>query len=107
MPVWRDLLTWPPRPAFEELRVSIHAVNGALIPDSARARCAPFVRETVIPGAGHFLQMEDPAGFNRVLDGVLAWFSGNHWILPLLPLFSHPAFPLASNSPIWVIATPF
>jgi pimeloyl-ACP methyl ester carboxylesterase len=32
------------------------------------------VRETVIPGAGHFLQMEDPAGFNRVLAGVLAQF---------------------------------
>jgi len=72
LPVWRDLLAWDPGPAFEELRVPIHAVNGALIPDSARERCAPFVRETVIPGAGHFLQMEDPAGFNRVLDGVLA-----------------------------------
>ena len=72
LPVWRDLLAWNPRPAFEELRVEIHAVNGALIPDSARERCAPFVRETVIPGAGHFLQMEDPAGFNQVLDGVLA-----------------------------------
>jgi pimeloyl-ACP methyl ester carboxylesterase len=72
LPVWRDLLAWDPTPAFEELRVPIHAVNGALIPDSARKRCAPFVRETVIPGAGHFLQMEDPAGFNRVLDGVLA-----------------------------------
>jgi pimeloyl-ACP methyl ester carboxylesterase len=74
LPVWRDLLAWDPGPAFEELRVPIHAVNGALIPDSARERCAPFVRETVIPGAGHFLQMEDPAGFNRVLAGVLAQF---------------------------------
>jgi pimeloyl-ACP methyl ester carboxylesterase len=72
LPVWRDLLAWDPGPAFEELRVPIHAVNGALIPDSARERCAPFVREAVIPGAGHFLQMEDPAGFNRVLAGVLA-----------------------------------
>lgn len=74
LPVWRDLLAWDPSPAFEELRVPIHAVNGALIPDSARERCAPFVHETVIPGAGHFLQMEDPAGFNRVLAGVLAPF---------------------------------
>ncbi|MCL7488935.1 MAG: alpha/beta hydrolase [Desulfobulbaceae bacterium] len=74
LPVWRDLLAWDPKPAFEELQVVIHAVNGALIPDSARERCAPFVQETVIPGAGHFLQMEDPAGFNRVLDGVLARF---------------------------------
>jgi pimeloyl-ACP methyl ester carboxylesterase len=72
LPVWRDLLAWDPTPAFKELRVPILAVNGALIPDSARKRCAPFVRETVIPGAGHFLQMEDPAGFNQVLAGVLA-----------------------------------
>ena len=72
LPMWRDLLAWNPSPAFKKLRVPIHAVNGALIPDSARERCAPFVRETVIPGAGHFLQMEDPAGFNLVLDGVLA-----------------------------------
>ncbi|MCF8055843.1 MAG: alpha/beta hydrolase [Desulfocapsa sp.] len=74
LPVWRDLLAWDPGPAFEELQVPIPAVNGALIPDSARKRCAPFVQETVIPGAGHFLQMEDPAGFNRVLAGVLARF---------------------------------
>ncbi|MHB8808993.1 MAG: alpha/beta fold hydrolase [Desulfobulbaceae bacterium] len=72
LPVWRDLLAWDPKLAFEELRMPIHAVNGALIPDSARERCAPFVRETMIPGAGHFLQMEDPDGFNRELAGVLA-----------------------------------
>lgn len=72
LPVWDDLLTWNPAAAFAQLRVPIHAVNGALIPESARARCAPFVTETVIPGAGHFLQMEDPAGFNRILEKVLS-----------------------------------
>ncbi|MFH1029582.1 MAG: alpha/beta hydrolase [Pseudomonadota bacterium] len=71
LPVWRDLLSWSPTAAFEELRVPIHAINGALIPASARERYAPFVTETIIPGAGHFLQMEDPAGFNRVLQSVL------------------------------------
>ncbi len=72
LPVWRDLLAWQPGPAFEDLNIPIHAVNGALIPESARNRCAPFVKETVIPGAGHFLQMEDPDGFNRTLENVLA-----------------------------------
>ena len=72
LPVWRDLLSWSPENAFAELRVPIHAINGALIPPSARARCAPFMTETIIPGAGHFLPMEDPAGFNRVLEEVLA-----------------------------------
>ncbi|MFH7325777.1 alpha/beta fold hydrolase [Desulfurivibrio sp. C05AmB] len=72
LPLWRDLLAWDPAPAFAELQVPLHAINGALIPESARRRCAPFVEETVIPGAGHFLQMEDPSGFNRTLAEVLA-----------------------------------
>jgi pimeloyl-ACP methyl ester carboxylesterase len=72
LPAWRDLLSWSPAAAFAELRVPIHAINGALIPDSARERCAPFVTETIIPGAGHFLQMEDPSNFNLVLENVLA-----------------------------------
>ena len=71
LPAWRDLLQWSPAAAFAELRVPIHAINGALIPASARERCAPFVTETLIPGAGHFLQMEDPSKFNRVLENIL------------------------------------
>lgn len=71
LPLWRDLLSWDPASAFAELKVPIHAINGALIPDSARERCAPHVTESVIPGAGHFLQMEDPGGFNRELERIL------------------------------------
>jgi pimeloyl-ACP methyl ester carboxylesterase len=71
LPLWRDLLAWDPQPAFDSLQVPIYAINGALIPESARARCAPFVSESVIDGAGHFLQMEDPAGFNQVLEKIL------------------------------------
>lgn len=71
LPLWRDLLAWTPEAAFAELRIPLHAINGALIPDSARQRCAPYVRETLLPGAGHFLQLEDPAAFNRALAQVL------------------------------------
>ncbi|MGM0453681.1 MAG: alpha/beta fold hydrolase, partial [Thermodesulfobacteriota bacterium] len=71
LPVWHDLLAWDPALAFAELQIPIYAINGALIPQSARNRCAPFVTETVLPGAGHFLQMEDPAGFNRALAQIL------------------------------------
>ncbi len=71
LPVWRDLLSWNPQAAFEELQMPIHAINGSLIPKTARERCAPFITETVIPEAGHFLQMEDPAGFNLKLEDVL------------------------------------
>ena len=72
LPVWRDLLSWSPEAAFKELQTPIHAINGELIPASARERCAPFVTETIIPGAGHFLQMEDPSNFNLVLANVLS-----------------------------------
>ena len=74
LPAWCNLLSWSPHSAFAELQVPIHAVNGILIPASARERCAPFVTETVIPGAGHFLQMEDPSGFNHVLEELLPHF---------------------------------
>lgn len=69
--VWRDLLAWNPQAAFNELQIPIHAINGSLIPETARERCAPFVNETIIPDAGHFLQMEDPTGFNIKLEKVL------------------------------------
>ncbi len=71
LPLWRDLLSWDPLPALRELKIPIHAINGILIPESARKRCAPFVAETIIPGGGHFLQLEDPAGFNQTLEQVL------------------------------------
>ena len=79
LPLWRDLLAWDPSGAFEELQIPIHAINGALVPESARRRCAPFVNETIIPGAGHFLQMEDPVGFNRVLGEILCRFAMIFW----------------------------
>lgn len=72
LPLWRDLLSWSPTAAFKELRTPIHAINGELISASARERCAPFVTETCIAGAGHFLQMENPAQFYRVLETVLS-----------------------------------
>ncbi|WP_026362394.1 alpha/beta fold hydrolase [Geopsychrobacter electrodiphilus] len=71
LPAWHDLLSWSPQAAFEELQIPIHAINGGLIPEAARNRCAPFMTETVIPAAGHFLHMEDPTGFNHELEEVL------------------------------------
>lgn len=71
LPAWHDLLQWSPAAAFAELQVPLHAINGALIPPSARERCAPHMTEEIIPEAGHFLQMEDPSSFNRVLEKIL------------------------------------
>ncbi|MCH8504483.1 MAG: alpha/beta hydrolase [Ectothiorhodospiraceae bacterium] len=72
LPLWNSLLAWSPDKAFREIRAPIHAINGSLIPDSARKRCAPYVREWIQDGAGHFLQMEDPQRFNALLDQSLA-----------------------------------
>jgi len=72
LPLWRDLLAWTPAAAFAELRIPLHAINGDLIPDSARQRCAPYVLETLLPGAGHFLQLENPEAFNRALTAILS-----------------------------------
>ena len=71
LPLWRDLLGWSPSAAFKALTIPIHAINGALIPESARERCSPYLKETIIPGAGHFLHMENPGQFNLVLGQVL------------------------------------
>lgn len=71
LPLWRDLLAWNPASAFAELRIPLHAINGALIPASARQRCAPYVLETLLPRAGHFLHLEDPEAFNRALTAIL------------------------------------
>ncbi len=72
LPLWESLLGWSPDNAFGEIRAPIHAINGSLIPDSARKRCAPYVREWIQEGAGHFLQMEDPRRFNALLDQSLS-----------------------------------
>jgi len=72
LPLWRDLLRWSPEPAFGALEAPVHAINGDLIPEPARQRCAGRVTEWHMPGTGHFPQMEMPEAFNRKLREVLA-----------------------------------
>lgn len=71
LPAWQALLAWDPAPVLEALACPVHAINGDLIPDTARARWAGRIEEHCIPGGGHFLQMEDPARFNPVMREVL------------------------------------
>lgn len=76
LPLWQSLLAWQPEAAFRDLRCPIHAINGRLVPGTARRRCRPYLKEAVMPRAGHFLHMQDPAGFNRLLDEALARITG-------------------------------
>lgn len=54
---------------LKDITVPIVAIVGDLSPlDEARSRkVAPTFRGIVMPGHGHFLMMEDPAGFNPIL----------------------------------------
>lgn len=74
LPLWSDLLRWVPDTAFETVNCPIHAINGDLIPEPAKRRCAGRVTEWPMPGTGHFPQMEMPGAFNRRLRDVLETF---------------------------------
>ena len=72
LPVWRSLLNWDPAPAFSTIKAPIHAINSPLITDTTRQRLSTYMQETVIPKTGHFLQMERPDEFNKILEQTLA-----------------------------------
>lgn len=74
LPLWSDLLRWSPEDAFRDVSCPIHAINGDLVGDVARARCAGHVTEWHQPGTWHFPQMEQPAVFAGLFDKVLQQF---------------------------------
>lgn len=71
LPLWGDLLRWQPQDALAQSNIAIHAINGGLISDEARSRCAPYIEETVLADAKHFPQLEMPALFNSALEKVM------------------------------------
>ncbi|TGN40518.1 alpha/beta fold hydrolase [Marinobacter confluentis] len=71
LPLWSDLLRWTPEAAFSSLKMPIHAINGDLVPEVARARCNGHVTEHRLDGAGHFPQVEMPERFHQMLRKVL------------------------------------
>ena len=72
LPLWGDLLRWDPQPSLSQPGVAMHAINGGMISDAARERCAPCVEDVVMADAKHFPQLELPEQFNRHLRDVLA-----------------------------------
>lgn len=71
LPLWSDLLRWSPDDAFDQLGIPLHAINGDLIPSAAYSRCADYVTEWHMPGAGHFPHIEMPEPFHALLEQVL------------------------------------
>jgi pimeloyl-ACP methyl ester carboxylesterase len=50
------------------------AINPASPPTDADSLARHGVAATLVPAVGHFLMLEDPAAFNRILDGVIEDF---------------------------------
>ncbi len=71
LPALESMLRWDSLPTLRSLPRPVHCINGALVDAVARERYAPHVVEHAVPQGGHYLQMEDPAGFNRLLEGIL------------------------------------
>ena len=74
IPALEHLLTFDYAPLLDELDLPIVAINADPPPTDAAAirRVAPRFRVVTIAGAGHFLMMEKPALFNRMLLQVVA-----------------------------------
>lgn len=72
LPAFASLLEWNPIPLWPRLSCPVLAINGDLINPAARERYAHVIQEWLLPGTGHFLQMEQPERFNATLDQALA-----------------------------------
>lgn len=71
IPSLESLLRWDALPSLKQLRVLLYAINASTINETARQRYRHILREHLMPEAGHFLQLEDPQGFNRALQAIL------------------------------------
>lgn len=58
---------------FSKIKAPMHLVNADLVPTDLAywRKYKPETRLTVMPGAGHFVMLENPAEFNQRLDEVL------------------------------------
>lgn len=72
VPAFESLLRWDALPLFEILNAPIRCINGSLINKEACQRYASYWQDVLMPEAGHFLQLEDPDGFNRNLSDILS-----------------------------------
>jgi pimeloyl-ACP methyl ester carboxylesterase len=70
----KNMLRYDPAPAVRELRVPIRGINSDKWPTNVEGnkKLAASFDVKFMPGRGHFVQMEDPATFNRLLDEAIA-----------------------------------
>jgi len=70
----KNMLRYDPSPAVRETRVPIRAVNADKWPTNVEGnkKLAHSYDVKFMPGRGHFVQLEDPATFNKLLDETIA-----------------------------------
>jgi pimeloyl-ACP methyl ester carboxylesterase len=66
-------LAYDPAPTLEEIHVPIYGVNGSLFPVDIETgrRYAETFEVRIMEGLGHFPMLEDPEGFNGILEGIV------------------------------------
>ena len=70
-------LAYDPAPALEEISVPIYGINGSLFPvdiETGRQHAETF-EVRIMEGLGHFPMLEDPEGFNGILDEIVGILS--------------------------------
>ena len=69
----RSTFSYDAAPAFESIKAPIHAINGDKFPTDVEGnrRHAPQYRVTVMKGVGHYLMLERPEEFGRLLRETL------------------------------------
>lgn len=62
-------MDYDPKPAASTLQLPVVAIIGEMMPvdESAARKLVPEFRARKVPGAGHFLQVEEPTAFNAEL----------------------------------------
>ncbi len=71
--VMRSVLSYNPKGKLEGLDIPVYAINADLWPTNVEAgkRQAKTFEVKLMPGYGHFLMLEDPGGFNKLLSETL------------------------------------
>lgn len=70
----KNMLRYDPAPTVREIRVPIRSINADLWPTNVEGNrtLAPSYDMKLMQGRGHFVQIEDPATFNRLLEDTIA-----------------------------------
>jgi pimeloyl-ACP methyl ester carboxylesterase len=66
----KNMLPYDPAPAVREIKVPIRGINSDKWPTNVAGnkKLAPSYDVKFMPGRGHFVQLEDPATFNKLLE---------------------------------------